>query len=103
MTVLNSAYQAWVEKEAVRIKSDGCTGVTQMFRECCLEHDLAYRHHRDPRTAFLHGWYEANLMTREQADKRFRLCMQKRSWFGAYSPVSWIRWMGVRLLGRFTW
>lgn len=96
----NEEYLAWVRQEAKRMKSDGCTGVADAHVDCCYEHDLAYRTGKDPRSAFRNGWQDAPILPRSEADARLRRCIQDESPFGVLSPMSWVRWAGVRL-GRF--
>jgi hypothetical protein len=74
------------------ISSDGCTGVVDWYKDCCIVHDLGYRYHVDP-------W--GNVVTRSQVDANFRKCIQNKSKLKKFSPVSWLRWSAVRLLGRF--
>ena len=74
------------------ISSDGCTGVSDFYRDCCVIHDLAYRGGIDP-------WGQP--ITRHQANINFRQCIQSRSTLGRFSPMSWIRWAGVEVFGRF--
>ena len=74
------------------IKSDGCTGVKDFYRDCCVIHDLAYRYAINP-------WGAS--VSRSQADAGLRACIQSKSLLGAFSPVSWVRWAGVRIFGRF--
>lgn len=70
------------------LKSDGCTGVKDIYRACCIVHDLGCEHHIDP-------W--GNSITRRETDANFRRCMQSKSPLGKYSPVAFFRWLGVRL------
>jgi hypothetical protein len=58
-----------------------------LFRDCCREHDIFYRTH-----ATLGGMP----ITKDQADRRFLHCMQRRSLFGWWSPVAWLRYAAVR-------
>lgn len=74
------------------INSDGCTGVKDYFRDCCVVHDLGYRYRIDPWGRFIE---------RSQVDAGLRTCIQSKSKFGRFSPISWIRWAGVRIFGRF--
>lgn len=104
------AYKEWIASEAKAIGSDGCTVVSELFQWCCFEHDLAYTWKKDPRRAYaLHRsrdknpWNNAPPISREEADLRFRECIQKGSHFGKLSPVSWIRWVGVRIGGLWAW
>ena len=98
-----SPYWAWLSAQAHAAHSDGCTLVSEMFHECCEEHDLAYRYGKDPWSAYIFGWEDAESITRAEADARFRQCIQERSHLGKASPISWIRWAGVRLGGWKAW
>lgn len=82
-----SKYAATLE---LAIQADGCTGVTELFHECCVYHDLGYRFHID-----IYG----NPIERDQVDANFRKCMQSKSWMRWFSPVSWYRYAGVRWFG----
>lgn len=90
---MNAAYWKRVRERAADLGSDGCTGVSELYRDCCFEHDIAYR---TGHTVL------GRATTREEADRRFRQCIQSRSALGRFSPVSWVRWAGVRLFGGFT-
>ena len=83
---------AYIKALNQAIKSDGCTGVKDYYKDCCIIHDLGYRWHIDP-------W--GRKVTRAQVDEAFRLCIQDRSKLGKFSPISWARWSAVRLVGRF--
>ena len=72
------------------LKSDGCSGVTEVFHECCVLHDLSYRLGID---CYGHP------VNRLEADINFRKCMQSKSRFGRFSPISWWRYYAVRLFG----
>ena len=96
-------YKEWVEAEADFIRSDGCTLVSELYHWACLEHDLAYTYGRDPKDAYNVGWGNAKAITRGEADKRFRKAIQSLSKLGRWSPVSWGRWLGVRMGGYFLW
>lgn len=74
------------------IKSDGCTGVAEFHHKCCVVHDLGYRYHVD---------HTGKPATRSEVDAAFRRCMQQDSKFGRFDPISWVRWAGVRVFGRF--
>lgn len=91
------AYYQWVRAEAEKLGADGCTGVPDFHRDCCLEHDLAYRTGMDPRAAFESGQWALSI-SRAEADARFRTCNQKRSLLGWFAPMAWWRWAAVRLL-----
>jgi len=85
--------QYWkdIETKAQELGSDGCTVVADFYLPCCYEHDIAYRTGCD-----VYG----NPVTRAHADSEFRRCMQSRSRLGILNPMSWWRWIGVRLFGR---
>ena len=87
----DAEYWASVRARAAELGSDGCTGVTQAFHDCCFEHDVHYR------TGMR---LDGTPITRRAADAAFRRCIQSRSVFGKMSPMSWWRWLGVRVFGR---
>ena len=87
-------YWSYIRYVAKERSFDGCTGVPEFYQDACLEHDL---HYADAKTAF------GDPITREESDERFRLVIQKRSCFRLFSPLSWWRWLGVRLLGKNAW
>lgn len=132
MTKKQHLYWSWVKAEAKKINSDGCTVVSKLYRlidkayklvkktdkhiseaykVCCGEHDLAYWYAKDPRSAYRlyrdvpdsNYWYFADTVDRSEADKRFRSCIQIRSKLGKASPVSWVRWLGTRAGGWKPW
>lgn len=82
--VTEKAIEVVVEEQSWR--PNGCTGVPDIWVECCNEHDRDY--------------YEQKI-SRAAADRKFRRCMQTRSRLGALSPVAFWRWCGVRVFGRF--
>lgn len=86
--LLDAAYTKTIKEQAKELKSDGCTGVSELYRPACLEHDIAYRTGKDP-----YGFP----VSRREADKRFRWHMQFLSPAGTFSPVAWGRWIGVRI------
>ena len=97
-TAWNPEYWAWVDREAKRLNSDGCTGVLDIFVWTCREHDCHYRLH-----TFLDGapitWDQANYVLRE------RIRQVKVKW---YNPLTWIknviaweRWEGVEYVFAF--
>jgi hypothetical protein len=87
---VSAEYWARVRRAAQLLGSDGCTGVTQIYRDCCYEHDIAYVTGRT---------VEGAPLTRAEADAMFRRCIQARSPLRSLSPMAWWRWVGVRLLG----
>lgn len=84
------AYWVRVRERAAELGSDGCSGVTNAHRDCCLEHDIAYR---------LHTTVDGVPLTKAEADTRFRSCLQRRSKAGALSPLAWWRYLAVRWFG----
>lgn len=83
-----------IQKISDYIGSDGCTMVAQIYKRACIKHDFMYRTHRD---------FTGEVVTRAEADRRFRLCIQSLSGWHLLSPISWVRWLGVRIAGRFFW
>jgi hypothetical protein len=86
--------QDWADfrRAAQSVGSNGCTGVPDFYGSCCDVHDYAYRTGR--------SWRDGAPVTRAQADAAFRDCIQSRSALGRLSPIAWVRWGAVRLLGR---
>lgn len=89
-------YLKWLGEWA-KTHSDGCTGVPDIHLHCCWQHDYAYQTGMDPREAF-----EGRLvfLSRRQADAIFRHCNEEEDPLGWFSPIAWVRWVGVRLFGR---
>lgn len=90
----NEAYWQRVREWAAQNDSDGCTLVADIYLDCCYEHDKAYRDGTD---------MDGNPISRRAADRQLRRCIQSRSKLGLASPISWIRWFGVRIGGLFLW
>lgn len=90
----DAAYVELVEYKAAEVHADGCTGVPDFYLLGCLEHDIAYRTHKDPLGIPL---------TKEEADQRLRWYVQMRSPFGLLSPMSWWRWAGVKWFAGRAW
>lgn len=82
------------EKIKWYIKSDGCTDVPDFYVSACEEHDFYFRTRHD---------FSGKIISFKEANRRFRLRIQKQSKFGVWSPLSWIRWAGVSLFGRNAW
>lgn len=86
------------------VKSDGCTNVVDIFLQACIEHDFYYRTHHD---------FEGKLISRREADRRFRLRIQglSKRYVGRLKPlilvagffISWERWLGVRVFALPAW
>lgn len=81
-----------IRRLAADLQSDGCTAVTEAYHDCCLLHDILYKTGIDPDTGAP--------VSRADADKQLRHCIQSRSRLGRFNPVAWWRYLGVRLFGR---
>ena len=75
-------------------KSDGCTGVADIYVKACYEHDYYFRTHHD---------FEGKVISFWEANKRFRKRIQSLSRLGVFSPFSWERWIGVTLFAKPSW
>ena len=100
----------WIRKEAVGICSDKCTKSLDMYADCCRLHDLCYWYAKDPFKAFelwqageVNYWHLAPSINQAQADLILRNCIQSKSWFGRFSPMSWWRYWTLRKLGGLAW
>ena len=91
-------YFEWLSEWAAE-HSDGCTGVPDFRQACCWQHDYCYQLGLDPRATFYEQ--QARPISRREADALFRDCCQAQSPFHRFSPLSWWRWAGVRLAGRW--
>lgn len=89
--IRDAGYWVLVRDRAADLESDGCTGVKDVYVECCYEHDISYRTCAD---------LEGEPTSKKQDDARFRECIQERSRFGKFSPMSHWRWLGVHIFGR---
>jgi hypothetical protein len=81
-------------KEWAAANSDGCTGVKDIHVHCCWEHDYHFRHART---------LDGEPITFDETNLEFRKCIQAASKLGRFSPLSWIRWLGVKHFGRAIW
>ena len=79
-----------VRARAKELNSDGCTGVKDFYKDCCLLHDIYYRTGAD---------LDGQPVTRREADALLRDCIRSRSRLGKWSPLALVRWTGTRLLG----
>lgn len=86
----NAEYWQRVRARALELGTDGCTGVADVYVDCCYEHDIACRTGAD---------VNGQPATWAGAAWRLRRCIQERSRLGVLSPLSWWRWAGVRLYG----
>lgn len=75
-------------------KSDGCTNASKSRVETCWEHDFYFRTHHD---------FTGKIISFSEANRRFRQSNQKRSGFGAFSPMAWWRWAAVSICGKSAW
>ena len=89
-----ASYAEQLRAWAVAAGSDGCTGVPDFFVVCCHEHDHVYQTGETLRGV---------PQTKAEGDQRFRDCVQRHSPLRELSPLSWVRWVGVRVLGRGIW
>lgn len=103
-------YWGFVRQEAKAIGSDGCTLVSELYHDCCSQHDLGYRYGKDPRSAYAlyladtpNYWVHARDVDRSFIDTQFRECIQVKSKLGRFSPISWLRWTAVRAGGWKPW
>ena len=103
--LIRKPYWEWVKDEARKIKSDGCTGVSNWNRPCCEQHDLACRYQKDPRSAHeyyfvdpsCNYWTCAKRMSRRQADYQFASCNLEWNTPGKVGKVRGVlRFLGVR-------
>ena len=99
-------YWRWIAAVAVDLRSDGCSGpATNAYLPCCYEHDVQYATGKDARHAY-RLWREsagtisfptalalAAPITREQADKDLKYCIQARSVLGRWSLFAWARYL----------
>jgi hypothetical protein len=90
----DEAYWERVRAKAKELNSDGCTGVIDCYVDCCSEHDIAYETGCN---------VDGIPQTRAFTDAEFRKCIQSQSRFKMCSPMSYVRWLGVRLFGRGFW
>ena len=85
-------YWDLVRFAAEQLQSDGCTGVPEFYHDACIEHDIHWR---------LGETLWGDVITTAAANARFRRVIQSRSSLGRFSPVSWWRWVGVTVGGRY--
>lgn len=101
----------FIREEAALINADGCTGVSNMYGECCLQHDAefyfgksaasAYRHYREGDPEY---WLTADRITFEQANENFKRCHFRQSKAGYLNLFAWWRYAVVRTKkGRSAW
>lgn len=81
-----------IRVKAKQLGSDGCTMVSDIFLDACLEHDIHWR---------LGTTINGDKISRRQANARFRKVIQSRSKLGLCSPISWVRWLGVSIASPF--
>lgn len=90
-------YWNWLAKWAWK-HSDGCTGVSDWYLFCCWAHDFGYQTGMDPYQTFLG---QPSKQDEECSNTKLRWCIQSESKLGKWNPISWIRYTGVALFGRF--
>ena len=78
----------------VFVATDGCSGVPDFYLNCCIIHDWWYRTHRN---------LDGTPITKTQADKGLKECIQADSVLGRFSPMAWWRYWGVKKFGRKAW
>jgi hypothetical protein len=93
-TCWSKLYWSDVHARAMEINSDGCSGVPDWLIWTCWEHDIHYRTHK---------MLDGEAITRAQADYVFRRRIQQCSGWGRLSPVSWWRWVALKLFGMRAW
>lgn len=74
-----------IQRAAVERGSDGCTAVPDIHVECCWQHDIEWSGRM----------VDGTPISRADANRRFRECIQSRSKLGRFSPMSWWRFGGV--------
>lgn len=106
---LVAAYKRWVESEAQKIGSDGCTLVSEWHQWCCFEHDLGCHYLKDAKKAFeiylktssqglgVDPWALAPEMSRRQVDKRFAECNLASAKGLKDKLRAGVRYIGVRI------
>ena len=75
---------------AKELGSDGCTGVKDFYKDCCLLHDIFYRTGVD---------LEGKAISRKEADRLLRDCIRAKSPVGKWSLLAMTRFIGTRLFG----
>lgn len=88
-------YWEIVEDLADELGTDGCTGVTNAHRQCCLRHDIHYRTHKHID--------RVTPITKKEADNMLFSCIISRSKLGYLSPMAWWRWFAVSKFNRKEW
>ena len=97
-------YWDWIRQEAALIHADGCTGVTNMYADCCLQHDLEFYYGTSATEAYRVGWAKAMPITFAQANDHFKRCHFRMGRLGHWNPIAWVRYAAVRMRkGRSAW
>ena len=86
--------KADIEAISEFIESDGCSGVPEFYHEACVVHDWYFRTHRD---------FDGSPISFEEANRRFKELIQKKSKFGWFSPMAQWRYLAVALFGEKAW
>ena len=79
-----------VRRNATEQQTDGCTRGTQAYLDCCYLHDTLLRTQR--------SWKDGRDVSKAEADLALRVCIQRRSVFGKWSPMAWWRLVAVKYL-----
>lgn len=89
-----NGYWAAVHLKALELKSDGCSGASEVYREACLEHDI---HYRTGKTL------KGRIVTQKISDDIFWDRMVEMSPLRMASPMAWWRWIALRWFGSKAW
>ena len=76
------------------VESDGCTGVPDFYRDCCVIHDWWFRTHRN---------LDGTSITEARANSNLKQCIQTRSVLGKASLIARLWYWGVRKFGKKAW
>jgi len=91
-TSWDEVYWSRMDRRALELKSDGCTGVPDTYLYSCKEHDIHTRTHKT---------LSGDSITFDQAAYCIRRRVQQGSVLGLLSPISWLRWLGVAVIFRW--
>lgn len=89
VTAWNKEYWSDVRQLANSLKADGCTGVADIFKWTCLEHDIHYRTHK-----LIYG----QEIEKSEADYIFRIRIYQTPMSLVKYIVAWTRWLGVAVV-----
>jgi hypothetical protein len=82
------------------LHADGCSSISQVYMEPCLEHDIHYKTRQ-----WAEGWISGRILpiTRAQADWQMLLATMSRSPARVLTPIGWLRWIALRVAGWKAW